>query len=286
MNVRKLTIGGMFGLGLLLMGYLILERIPEVDSDPANAPIEKMAMTVVTQLPLTTAVSNPAGIVFLPDTNTYLVSTDDRAVIELSADFAEVISSVTLPNAPLAIGDTEGVTYLGDGHAAILGENGVVVLMKRDGAGWKETDRYPIRGFKIGTQTGSATFNPGTRTIYTAQKKGEKVLYKIDAKSRTVTATPMKLGSSVKERSARAWQEFTISGIQFYKGRIYAISEAYSSLLVVNLEGIVEEVIGLTGGNESSGVTVRDGVLVLIGDAESYLPDPPIYLVHKSVTNR
>ncbi len=285
MNAKKLSIGGVAVVGIVWVGYLIIDRIPEVDPDPANAPIEQMVMVEAKQVPLTTVVANPAGIVFLPDSNTYLVSTDDRAIVELTADFSSVISSRTIPNSPHDIGDTEGITYLGNDQGAAIGENGVIILIRRNGKEWKETTRIPIPGFKSGTQLGSATYDPVTGTIYTAQKKGEKTLYKIDVKNRTAETLPMSLGSTVKERLNRKWQEFTIAGLQIYKGRLYAISEAFSSLLVINTDGVVEEVIGLTGINESSGITVRDGVLTLIGDAEGYLPEPPIYLIDKSVTD-
>lgn len=286
MNVKKLSISGVAFVITVLGGYLVWDRIPEVDPDPANSPIEQVTMIEATQVPLTTAVANPAGIVFLPDTNTYLVSTDDRIIAEISADFSQVISSRTIPNSPHSIGDTEGITYLGDGKAAVIGENGVVILITRDGKGWKETDRFPIPGFKNETQLGSATYDPMTATIYTAQKKKGKILYKINLKRRTAMTIPMSLGPTVKERLDRKWQELTVAGLQFYKERLYAISEAYSSLLVFNPDGILEEVIGLKGINESSGITVRDGVLILIGDAEGYLPDPPIYLIPKSITDR
>lgn len=285
MNSQKISIGGVAVVGIVLFGYLIIDRIPEVDPDPANAPIEQMVMVEAKQVPLTTVVANPAGIVFLPDSNTYLVSTDDRAIFELTADFSSVISSRTIPNSPHDIGDTEGITYLGNDQGAAIGENGVIILIRRNGKEWKEAIRIPIPGFKSGTQLGSATYDPVTGTIYTAQKKGEKTLYKIDMKNRTAETLPMSLGSTVKERLNRKWQEFTIAGLQIYNGRLYAISEAFSSLLVINTEGVVEEVIGLTGINESSGITVRDGVLTLIGDAEGYLPEPPIYLIDKSVTD-
>ena len=88
--------------------------------------------------------------------------------------------------------------------------------------------------------------------------------------------------AAVRERSNRKWQELTIAGLQFHQGRLYGISEAFSSLLVVDLDGSVDAVLGLNGINESSGITVRDDVLTLVGDAEGYLPPPPIYLLDPS----
>lgn len=282
MNANTLTLAGITTLAIGLGAFWALEQIPEVDPDPANSPIANMPMVNGSSVPLTQAVANPAGIVFLPDSETYLVSTDGREFIELSADFGTVISAMKLPSNPYAIGDTEGVTYLGNDQAAVVGEAGVVVLMTRNDKGWVETERFPISGFKTGKQLGSASYDPATRTLYTAQKKGEKVLYKINLNDRSVDIVSMVLVASVKERSKRKWQELTIAGLQFHDGRLYGISEAFSSLLVINTDGSVEAVKGLIGINESSGITVRNDILTLIGDAEGYLPPPPVYLLDQS----
>ena len=147
MKIKKNALLTVALVGVSLTAFLILDRIPEVDPDPANAPIEHMAMVGAMQRPLTEAVINPAGIVFLPDSKTYLVSTDDQNFIELSEDFSFVISSTSIPNRPHAIGDTEGVTYLRNDRAAVVGENGVVILMTRNKEGWEEQERFPIPGF-------------------------------------------------------------------------------------------------------------------------------------------
>lgn len=282
MNMKTIALTGLSVLVISYGVYWVLDHIPEVDPDPANSPIENMAMVNAKSVPLTRDVADPAGLVFLPDNETYLVSTDGREFIELSLDFKTVISAMTLPASPHAIGDTEGVTYLGSDKAAVIGENGAVVLMTRDGKAWKEMERFQISGFKEGTQLGSATYDPATKTLFTAQKKGEKTLYKINMNDRSVDAVSMALGSGVQERDNRTWQELTIAGLQFHQGRLYAISEAFSSLLVINPNGTVEAVKGLNDINESSGITVRDNVLTLIGDAEGYLPPPPIYLLGQS----
>jgi uncharacterized protein YjiK len=282
MKTKPLLLSGLTAIALCYGAFWVWDHIPEVDPDPANSPIENMSMIKGKSVPLTQAVADPAGIVFLPDSETYLVSTDGRELIELSADFLTVLSAITLPASPFGIGDTEGVTYLGNGKAAVIGETGVVLLMSRDGKGWKETERFPITGFKAGSQLGSATYDPATQTLYTAQKKGEKILYKININDRTVEVFSMTLSSDVQERSGRKWQELTIAGLQFHKGRLYGISEAFSSLLVIDPNGSVDTVLGLTGINESSGITVKDGVLTLVGDAEGYLPPPPIYLLDPS----
>lgn len=263
---------------------IIIDRIPEVDPNPANGPISNITILNSTLAPLTTLVKDPAGIVFLQDTNTYLVSTDNREILEISNNFSSVISKITLPNAPLSIGDTEGITYLGNGKAAVAGENGVIILLERINNIWQEQERFAITNFVASTQLGSLTYDAATQTLYTAQKKKQKRLYSIHLPSKKSTMVEMALSANLHEKQSRKWQEFTIAGMQFSNGLLYAISEEFNSLLIFTPHGELKGAHGLANVNESSGITIsfnktKGANITLIGDAEGYLPDPPVYFI-------
>ena len=281
--MKKIVTSALVGSVLILGGaYYNFEYMPEVDPDYRNAPVTGMELSkVVSTLPLTSQVANPAGISYNYDDNTYLVSTDDRVFAEVAADFNQVLSSIVIENKPHGIGDTEGVVYLGNGKAATVGENGAVILLsKQQSNAWKETDRYLIKGFKSGTQLGSAAYNSATNILYTAQKKStNKVLYAIDLETRTVEIKELVLGDALKEKPNQDWSNFYIAGLDFNEGKLQAVSEAFSSILTIEVDGIVSAITGIEGLNESSGITHNQDGYVLIGDAEGYLPDPPIYLI-------
>ncbi len=262
--------------------YTIYDRIPEVDPAPANAPIANLHILQGSSTAFDAAVRNPAGITWMPDSATYLVSTDNRVVAEVSADFSNVLSEMTVAANPIGTGDTEGVAYLGGGRAAAIGERGVVVMLERSNTGWAETDRFAIDGMLAGTQLGSAAYDPATNTLYTAQKTGEKRLYAVNLASRDVAILDMTLSPDVEVVEGRDWTEFTIAGMAFEGGHLLANSEAFSSVLTVQTSGVVTNVHGIDNINEASGLTVRGDQLVLMGDAESYLPKPPIYLVERN----
>lgn len=259
-------------------GYAIFDRIPEVDPAPANAPIANLELLQGKSVAFDAAVRDPAGITWMADSGTYLVSTDNREVAEVSADFSTVLWRFTVAPTPFGTGDTEGVAYLGQGRAAVVGERGVVVLLARQADGWGETARFAIDGMVAGTQLGSAAYDPETRTLYTAQKTGQKRLYAIDLTTRTVEVIDMTLASTLDVAGGRDWSEFTIAGMGFENGALLANSEAFSSVLQIQTSGVVTAVYGIDNINETSGLTMRDGQIVLMGDAESYLPEPPIYL--------
>ena len=267
---------------ILISGIYYFEYMPEVDIDFNNAPVSGMKVSKINETkPLTTKIANPAGISYNYDDNTYLVSTDDRIFAEIEADFDQVLSSVIIVNKPHNIGDTEGVAYLGNGKAATVGENGVVILLSKKSSGqWHETQRFVIKGFNTSTQLGSAAYDKSTNTLYSAQKKAaNKVLYAINLETHSVKISPLTLGIGLREKPGEDWSNFYIAGLDFNNGQLFGVSEAFSSILTIELNGVVSAITGIKGLNESSGITHNNQGYVLIGDAEGYLPDPPIYLL-------
>ena len=267
-------------LGVAAFGaFMIYDRIPEVDPIPANGPIAGLQMKDGSSIPFGAAVRNPAGITWMADSGTYLVSTDDRVLAEISADYGTTISQITLPSNPLGTGDTEGVAYLGGNRAAVVGERGVVILVQRSSVGWEETDRFAINGMIPGTQLGSAAFDPEANRLFTAQKKGDKRLYRINLDTRNVEVIEMTLSPELATKEGRSWTEFTIAGLGYVDGALLANSEAFSSILTIQTDGEISAVHGIENINEAAGLTVHDDKIVLVGDAESYLPEPPIYFI-------
>lgn len=66
---------------------------PEVDIQSSSAPVQIINMTSGKATPLTTQVKNPSGITYLSDSDTYLISTDNRVVAEVSSDDDSTVES-------------------------------------------------------------------------------------------------------------------------------------------------------------------------------------------------
>ncbi|KAG1650447.1 GTPase Der [Nymphon striatum] len=254
-------------------------KAKQVDPVPTNGPMKTLQTLEGRSTEFGAAVKDPAGITWMADSGTYLISTDNRVLAEVSADYSKVLSHITLPSSPLGTGDTEGVAYLGNNRAAVVGERGVVLLIQRINDGWEEKERFTIDGMVPRTQLGSAAYDPATNTLFTAQKKGAKRLYRIDLNTKQVEILDMSLSPELSVVEGRDWSEFSIAGLAFADGKLFANSEPFSSLLTISLNGQVNAVHGINNINETSGITVRDNQIVFVGDAEAYLPDPPIYLV-------
>lgn len=120
-------------IGTGIIGAIIADDyIPKEDPNPENGPLLSVQMLEGRSTFFGAAILNPAGITWMPDSGTYLISTDDRLLAEISGDYSTVLSQMTLPNSPLGIGDTEGVAYLGHNRAAVIGECGVVIIIQRN----------------------------------------------------------------------------------------------------------------------------------------------------------
>ncbi len=97
MSISK-TLASVALLGIGAVGaFVIYDRIPEVDPIPTNGPMAALQLKEGRSIPFGAAVPNPAGITWMADSATYLISTDDRVVAEVSADFGTVLSQITLP---------------------------------------------------------------------------------------------------------------------------------------------------------------------------------------------
>jgi len=279
-GLSLLMLSGIFFLGSCVNGQLVRE----LDADPSHGPVVAAMIQVDEIIPLTTAVQNPAGIAFIADTGTYLISTDDSVLHEVSHDFSAVLSSLTfdISRDGIAIGDTEGVAHIGDDRAVAISENGVLLHVQRHADGtWAERRRIVIRGLDPSLQLASAAYDPVTGLRYSAVKTGPKLLYAIDPDSGDLRQTPLVLADHLTMKRGRAWApEFTVSGLVLVDGRLLALSEAYSSLLTLGTDGTITAVTGVQGMEESAGITSDGRGVVILGDAEPYLPDPPIYRLH------
>ena len=76
--------------------YSVCDRIPKVDPGPANASIANLQILQGSSTAFDAAVKKPAGIAWMADSATYLGSTDNRVAAEISADYSNVLSEITI----------------------------------------------------------------------------------------------------------------------------------------------------------------------------------------------
>jgi FAD/FMN-containing dehydrogenase len=73
--------------------------------------------------------------------------------------------------------------------------------------------------------------------------------------------------------------DYTVAGMDYKDNTLYVFSEAYSTVMALNLETkLVEQVYGIEGMRESAGIAIRGNRMYAIGDLENYIPEQACYI--------
>lgn len=276
-NRAQLTKIAAFVVLLIVTGaiyYLFLK--PEVDSVAQNAPLNSKTVMIEQEIELLSEINAPSGIAYDDEHERFLLITDDFHFFVLNAGLNEVLFESRFQDGL----EKEGITYLGDHQAVILAEDGTLVFMAdRGDNNWVEQKRT---SFTPSGTLGSAAYDALNQHIYTANKTGQKLIYKLDRQGNLIEHFPLHLAEQITaNRAFDLTIDYTIAGMTYHNGHLYLFSEAYSTIFKLDVVSKdVTELFGVQDMLESSGITAKDKhTFYVIGDAELYLPRPSIYLV-------
>jgi uncharacterized protein YjiK len=259
-------------------GLYYLFLMPEVDSVAQNAPLDSKIVSIEQQIELESQITAPSGIAYDYDHQQFLVITDNSEFFVLKEDLSEVRFKSTLQDRL----EKEGITYIGDNQAVLLSEDGTVLFMQEsEEHKWVESRRQ-AKHFAPSGPLGSAAYDRVNQHIYTANKRGEKVIYQLDREGKLIDSFPLRLSDQLTAQQAYdLTTDYTVAGMTYSDGYLYLLSEAYSTIFKLNVETReVDELFGVNEMLESAGITAKDQhTFYVIGDAEAYLPKPPIYQV-------
>ncbi len=279
---------------ILMLGgvYYYLSYIKrELDDASINGPIKSEIITSIERTPLFDGVL-AAGITWDYDNNRFLVSTDQPQGLRTLLPFASTAAYFHVVDSTLSKllytksiepdGDLEGIAYIGNNEVAIMSEVGTIYYLKENNGAWEETgtafifDAADVRTHKLG----SLAYDSVNKHLYTAEKVGKKTIYQITRDGAMLGSfdfTNENVGFPSK-RTYSIMDDYTIAGMTFGNNNLYIWSEAYSTLFELDIKTReVNQVYGMGGVHESSGVTIKDGMIYLVGDTEGYLPPPQFY---------
>ena len=166
-----------------LVSYFLLFG-EEVDDNSQNGPIQVEPISVLEQIPLFEGVL-AAGISWDYDKDRFFLSTDQPHRL-----FAEKIASFYVINNTLdkilvtkelnTDGDLEGIAYIGDGEVAAISEAGTIYYLKEneDNNEWENTHSVSIFNGGGSHKLGSLAYDPINKLLYSAEKEGEKIVYR------------------------------------------------------------------------------------------------------------
>ena len=80
-------------------------------------------------------------------------------------------------------------------------------------------------------------------------------------------------------KPGRSLSEYRLSGLDYADGLLYAVSEPYNTLFVIDPEQGLVRALGIENGGPISAIAVRDGTAYLPLDHNSVDPRPPLLAV-------
>lgn len=282
--MKKYLITGIILIFLMIISGYIFFFTKEVDDVAENGPIQSQIISKIDQIPLFEGML-AASISWDFDKDRFFISTDQPHGL-----FTDKIASFYVANDSLdkiiykkdlvTDGDLEGVAYIGEAEVAIISEVGTLYFLKEIGDEWEVTNKVSIFNGNGKHKLSSLAYDPVNKRLYSAEKKGRKIIYQISRDGNLLNSFEFDVGGVVTKREFSMNKDYTIAGMAFDNQHLFIFSEAYSTIFKYNPEDKqLTAVFGIKNIHESAGITLKNGIVYLVGDFEDYLPAPNFYKV-------
>lgn len=282
--MKKYLITGIILIFLMIIFGYIVFFTKEVDDVAENGPIQSQIISKIDQIPLFEGML-AASISWDFDKDRFFISTDQPHGL-----FRDKIASFYVANDSLdkiiykkdlvTDGDLEGVAYIGEAEVAIISEVGTLYFLKEIGDEWEVTNKVSIFNGNGKHKLSSLAYDPVNKRLYSAEKKGRKIIYQISRDGNLLNSFEFDVGDVVTKREFSMNKDYTIAGMAFDNQHLFIFSEAYSTIFKYNPEDKqLTAVFGIKNIHESAGITLKNGIVYLVGDFEDYLPAPNFYKV-------
>ncbi len=272
------------------------------DRDPAHGPLAGLTSLAITGWERIGAPLNGAVSGFARDsvTGRFLVTTDHYGVYLLDSSLAQVLHHVVMdPGFSVDLSPLTGAAFLGGDTLAVLSTNKTWAallpsLRAAPDSEWRhyrETDGHMLEVGLGRFQTVRAhqmyvlslAFDPAARQLLTVgvpNPRHHQLVVSRYARGDMMLSSEFepRLGGELKPVGPdRSLADYVITGATVAGGRLYAISAAYSTLLVIGLgEGSVEAAYAVPGLSHPVGLAAR-GAALLVAQADgriAVLPRP------------
>jgi disulfide bond formation protein DsbB len=235
----------------------------------------------------------PTDIAYEPGTDRFVITTDTDGVFILDGALAKVVRSTRVDAGfSVDLGRSAGAAWVDAETVAVLGDNkSYVVLKEKDGADPVGNFRFFLEGRdrfaelsrgRFGTvrarmmYVASLAYDAASRSFYTVTVPNRRakrlVVSRFDRRDMTLSEEFLPgLGPGLSFASEkRTLDEYFVTGAAIAAGRLYVISAAYSTLLVIDLASHqIVSAHGLEGLRRPCGLGLRgDEVLVMGEDAD------------------
>ena len=296
-TVVAVAVASALVIGILLMltntslgAYILLDYLADDDSglvaDPRAGPLELSdfvtAVEAVPAMPL--EIDQPSGITYLEADRAFAIVTDQAELFVVSDDFTTVRSETAVLDGLLVTrqGRMEAVVGIDGQRVAVTGEIGDRIDIWRKGAGPGFTLETSIDLSSLAgggeVEVEGIAHNPQTGEFYLSSDETLAIAV-IDASGRLLRELTFEDELRGQLKPGRALSEYQLSGLDYADGLLYAVSEPYNTLFIVDPEHGLVRALGINNGGPISAIAVRDGTAYLPLDHNYVDPRPPLLAV-------
>ena len=266
--------------------YILLDYFGDDDSgivtDPASGPLELSEFKAAeAAYALPPQIDQPSGLTYLEADRAFAIVTDQAELFVVSDDFTTVRSVTTLAGGLLVTrqGLTEAAGSIDGQRVAVSGESGRIdVWRKRDEPGFSLEAAIELSGYASEGEFSGIAHNPQTGEYYLSSDETLAIAV-VDATGGLIRELTFEDDLRVRLKPGRSLSEYELSGLDYADGRLFAVSETYNTLFIVDPELGLVRTLGIENGGQISAIAVRDRTAYLPLDHNYVDERPPLLTV-------
>ena len=269
-----------------LGAYILLDYLADDDSglvaDPAAGPLRLSEfVTAVAADALPPQIDQPSGLTYLEADRAFAIVTDQAELFVVSDDFTTVRSTTAVLGGLLVQrqGVVEGAVNIDGQRIAVSGDTGRIDIWRKGAeGGFSREAAIKLPGDAAEGEVAGIAYNPRTAEYYLGSERALAIAV-VDPAGRLLRKLTFEDDLRGRLKPGRSLSEYQISGMDYADGRLYAVSEPYNTLFVIDPEHGLVRVLGIENGGPISAIAVRDGTAYLPLDHNYVDPRPPLLAV-------
>ena len=293
-NIAVASIACAAVVGILLMltnsplgAYILLDFLGDDDSglvaDPAAGPL--VLSEFVTAVPAVPAmppqIDQPSGLTYLEADRAFAIVTDQGELFAVSEDF-RTVRSVTAVLGGLLLtrqGVMEGAASIDGERIGVSGQTGRIdIWRKGTEQGYSLEAEIELSGDVGEGEVEGVAHNPQTREFYLTSEEMLAITV-VDGTGRLLREMTFESELRSRLKPGRSLSEYRLSGLDYAAGLLFAVSEPYNTLFIIDPEQGLVRTLGIENGGPISAIAVRNGTAYLALDHNYVDPRPPLLAV-------
>lgn len=266
--------------------YILLDYFGDDESgivtDPASGPIELSEFrTAVAAYTLPPQIDQPSGISYLEADRAFAIVTDQAELFVVSDDFTTVRSVTALAGGLLVTrqGLTEAAGSIDGQRIAVTGEMARIDVWRKGAEpGYSPEAAVELSGYAGEGEFSGIAYNPQTGEYYLSSDETLTIAV-ADAAGRLLRELTFEDDLRGRLKPGRSLSEFELSGLDYADGQLFAVSEPYNTLFIIDPEHGLVRALGIENGGQISAIAVRDGTAYLPLDHNYVDERPPLLTV-------